>query len=247
MGDQEGLPWYLTRLAEADQRQVITVDYQGRLEGSADPAEGGDIDGTVSQIDIDQAGHINAALEALGVPQVDMLAESRGAIRGLLAMRQHPEYYRNAVLDHPAGQDDRSYRQTHIDAVRERVARSYRRLKGGAANRLPDDSAPVVAEASRSDRLHNARIQQKSVAHAHLSGELAKLDPGIHAIVTGDTEDRAFIAARLEQTTVLAQQSGANVEFAETAWGGHGYRYNGESLIESLGRLRELERRRGQT
>jgi pimeloyl-ACP methyl ester carboxylesterase len=239
MGAAEALPWYLKELAQTEQRAVIGIQYGGRLKGSARTVESEEIEGSASEIDFKQAADLTEAMEKLGISKADMVAESRGAIRAVLAMRQRPDLFRNVVLDHPAGQDDRNYRQAHVDAAREQV----RRIKDHDQNELPVDVVAPEKQLGFLTRFRNARKEQKSVARARLHEDLAKLSPDIHVVVTGDHNDAAFIPERLRQTAQSAQEAGANVEFAETNWGGHGYRYSLEAVKETANRLREMERR----
>jgi acetyl esterase/lipase len=74
--------------------------------------------------------------------------------------------------------------------------------------------------------------------------ELGKLSPHIHLVVTGDRDDKAFRSEDLAETARRAREAGASVEFEETNWGGHGFRYDKDALGESVYRLRRLERKR---
>jgi pimeloyl-ACP methyl ester carboxylesterase len=243
MGAAEADEWYLKEIAELDQRPVVGVTYKGRFRTTAREAEVEGLDGKVSEIDVKEADDLARALGALGIARVDVMAESRGAIAAVLFMRNHPGMVKDAVLEHPAGQNRHSFRQRHVDAARERIARVIRGRDQGAQNALPEEVSGERRD-SWITRMRNSRTEQKSVARAQLDVELGKLSPDIHVIVTGDTYDKAFRPKDLRETVRRASEVGASVEFEETHWGGHGFRYDLVALGESVTRLRRLERRR---
>lgn len=233
MGANEALPWYMKQLAELDQRSVLSVMYHGRIEGDTGPTQDEALDG-VAKIDVKQAEDLVDALDLAGVQQVDMIAESRGGIRAVVAMLKHPERFRRVVLkDIPV--DERSFAQRHRDALRERVARIGRLEKP----RVPESSKAEDRDQAV-DRIVNARKEQKSVARARLGRLLAHLSPRVQATVSYDGSDEAFKPERVEQVAQeLAHKE--NLRFVRTEKGGHGFSYDPKAIAESVQLLRDLE------
>lgn len=234
MGANEALPWYVKEVARMDQRPVIAVMYHGRLEGHGGAVKATELEG-VAEIDVRQSQDLLDALDRLGIPQVDLIAESRGGIRGLLAMLKEPQRFRHAVLkDIPL--DERTYLQRHTDALREKVGRARR----GQTIKLPAGLSPDDKDRSL-DKGINARKEQNSVARARLGRLLAKLSPNIQATVTYDEFDEAFAADRAEKVaSSLADKH--NLHFARTKRGGHGFMYDPDAVAEAVGYLRSMEK-----
>ncbi|QQR52572.1 alpha/beta hydrolase [bacterium] len=243
MGESAADEWYLETLARMEQREVIGVVYDGRLQGKARPAKVEGLEGTISEIDVTEAADVAAALEKLGITQVDLAAESRGAQAAIMLMRGHPELVRNATLEHPGSLNRRTPRQRYVDAAREGVARIYRNMRTSQKHRVPE-AVGVAHDEGIMLRMRNSHTEQLAVARARLEDEFAQLSPNIHVIVTGDRDDKAFRSEDLAETVRIAQAAGAQVEYEETSWGGHGLRYNGQSMQEMADRLRRLERSR---
>jgi|GEM_PF-4086998 len=238
-GDQK-LPWTAIALAEEDQRQVIGIRYPEKLEGKAkrtlQPAlaskEG--VIPRVTDLDMQQAADILTTLDELQAAQVDALAESRGAISTVLAMRQVPERFGDTLLVHPAGLGNESYRQAHSGAAKiaihnlgrkalllERMDPLARELKakgGGSGSRLAHD--PL-----------GWRREQVSVAvarQAHLPDMLAAIRSGMtpdqSVTIAYDPKDPAIRRRR------LVKQNVGNIPLVETHFGRHGFGYSREAL-----------------
>ncbi len=243
MGDSAADEWYLETLARMEQREVIGVVYDGRLQGKARRAEVEDLAGTISELDVTEAVDVAAVLAKLGITRVDLAAESRGAQAAIMLMRDHPELVRNATLEHPGGLNRRTPRQRYVDAAREGIARAYRTMRSGQKRR-PSEAAGADHDEGMLLRLRNSHTEQLTVARARLEEEFAQLSPDIHVVVTGDRDDKAFRSEDLAETVRIAQAAGAQVEYEETNWGGHGLHYDEQSIHEMVGRLRRLERGR---
>src|SRR6185436_11953473 len=103
-------------------------------------AEG--VDAPVPEIDANEAQDLIKALAAAGVDgPVDAAAISRGSIRLVIAMRQHPELFRDVFLAHPAGQDDRGSTEAHLDVARGTLAHAYRKMTGQVEHHRPKNVA----------------------------------------------------------------------------------------------------------
>ncbi len=244
IGEDERLPWTLHAFAQADERVVIGVKYPGKLEGSAKLVEAPAVNTQVPEIDADQAGELIEALRAGGIEgPVDAVGVSRGAIRLVVAMRQHPERFRDVFLAHPAGQDDRGYTGAHLDAVRLAVAHQYRKSTGRVENHRPEDTVIPKGRGALNDP-RGWRLEQKSVARARLHKELDDLaaeQPHLHVMMAGDKSDAAFRPERLRAA------KGPAVTFLETDWGGHGIGFNLRAIQEVSDRFKQMERGRAET
>jgi pimeloyl-ACP methyl ester carboxylesterase len=194
MGGSNRLPEDLQALARAEQRMVIGLQYHS-LVGSTKLVDADNMNEPAPEIDVEQADDLVRLLEAQGIEQVDAAGLSRGCIRLEIAMKQHPELFRDAYLLHPAGLDERTYRQSHIDAAREKIARITRRSNHNVEAISETSSTPK--NRARRQNWRDQRLEQKSVARADLASTLGDLDPNIHVTVAGDKSDRAFQIDRL--------------------------------------------------
>lgn len=230
--------WYAKALAELDGRPVIAVRYTERFDDKATPQES---DGaTVTALDLAQVENLISALDTFDdIGQVDAAGISRGGGLLIEAAYRYPERFRDIRVDHPMGLDDRSFRQSHMDALRERVARAYRRNKPQTP-----DSVAAEKKPTRWDQIRNSRAQQKSVAYADLDGWLSKIDPSVHVHVTADVSDKAFRPDRVRASAEQAAEAGASVTYSETDWGGHGYHYDVREQREIVEGLRGMEKDR---
>lgn len=224
------LPKVLEALAEEEQREIIAVTYPHILEGSTKRVTVPGIDSTanaVPEIDAFQALDLIEALDKAGVTSVDALGESRGAIRLVIALAQHPDRFRNVLLVHPAGQDNRNSFQTHISAAREGLQRKEK-------DEFDGKDKPWV----KFRYLWQKRKEQKSVARAKLHNALsvvAEKYPDKRIMIAGDSNDKAFLPERLEAN------KGEKVQFMLTNWGGHGMGTNSNAIKEVSGTLRKME------
>lgn len=239
------LPAVMQALGERDQRPVVGIRYTGKLQGSSKRVAAGHSDhdehATFSEIDVEQADDMLAALDVLGLNKVDALATSRGGIRWVLAMKKRPELFRNAYGDDVAGQDGRSYSESHIDAIRLAVRQKFQRFSGESILRREMQDPPQGEWAKRS--LRDSRKEQKSVARAQLHSTLAWLGEhtNINIRIGSDRQDKAF---RTENVRAMMEQSGADrhIRLIETDKGGHGIGTNSLAIDLALMQLREMER-----
>jgi pimeloyl-ACP methyl ester carboxylesterase len=231
-------------LGERDKRPVIGMRYTAELQGSAKPiaVDHPDFDehAITPAIDVEQADDMLAALDVLGVKKVDALATSRGGIRWVLAMKKRPELFRNAYGDDVAGQDGRSYRETHIDAIRLAIRQKFQRFAGESIMHAATEN-PLRTESTKRS-LRDSRKEQKSVAWAQLHNTLAWL--GEHTDIKirlgSDRQDRAF---RTENVRATMAQTGADqhIQLVETDKGGHGVGTNSLAIDHDLQQLHEME------
>lgn len=243
-GDRD-LPAVMQTLGERDKRPVIGIRYMGKLQGSSKrvAADHADYDehATFSEMDVEQADDMLATLDVLGLKKVDALATSRGGIRWVLAMKKRPELFRNAYGDDVAGQDGRSYGESHIDAVRLAVRQKFQRFSGESILRQ-ETEGPLHGEWARRS-LRDSRKEQKSVARAQLHSTLAWLGEhtNINIRIGSDRQDKAF---RTENVRAMMEQTGAaeHVRLVETDKGGHGIGTNSLAIDQALLQLREMER-----
>ncbi|MBA3724675.1 MAG: hypothetical protein H0W89_07385 [Candidatus Levybacteria bacterium] len=250
-GDSK-LPWTLEALAKEDQREIIAISYTDKLKGSTSKdtletiASGGsntpgetEANSVITEMDSLQANEIIRVLHDLRIDQVDIVAESRGAIRLIAAMTKNPDLFRNAYLAHPAGLDNRTYVKSHLDAARQVINHAARKALGKVEKHANDGVAsPRGRKWLRDPR--GWRKEHKSVAHADVRGALAayaKAYPDKQITIAGDKNDKAFLSHRLEQNTGKSE----NVTFILTDWGGHGIGYNPEAVKEISGSLKKLE------
>lgn len=243
-GDRS-LPAVIQALGERDKRPVIGIRYKGKLQGSSKLVTSGHEDfdehATISEIDVKQADDMLAAIDVLGLKKVDALATSRGGIRWVMAMKKRPELFRNVYGDDVAGQDGRSYGESHIDAVRLAVRQKFQRFSGESILRH-ETEVPLRGEWEKRS-LRDSRKEQKSVARAQLHTTLAWL--GAHTNINirlgSDRQDNAF---RTENVRAMMAQTGADthIRLIETNKGGHGIGTNSLAIDQALLQLREMER-----
>jgi len=238
------LPAVMQAFGERDKRSVIGIRYTGKLKGSAQPISAGHVDydesAVVSEIDVEQADDMLAALAVMGVGKVDAVATSRGGLRGVMAMRKRPELFRNFYGDDIAGQDGRGYGEAHVDAVRLAASQKFQKFVGESILSAAI-ATPKHEQIARS--LRDLRIEQKSVARGQLHAALAWL--GVHTDISirlgSDRQDKAF---RTKNVRAMMEQTGANqhIQLVETDKGGHGIGTNSLAIDNALQQLHEMER-----
>jgi hypothetical protein len=225
-GDLE-LPTTMKAFAEEGQREIIAIRYGNKLQGSTKVVGFDGIDNTentITEMDGNQARDIARALTAMNIAQVDALGESRGAIRLVAAFAAYPAFFDKIFLAHPAGQDDRSYTEAHLDAIRQGISHAARKVLGRIEIETyqDDETNRQKQRGGRLRRYMRVRKQQRSVAHAKLHQSLDKVTEEYQdkrVIIAGDRHDKAFLPRRLEEN------KGSHVYFRETQWGGHGIGY----------------------
>jgi pimeloyl-ACP methyl ester carboxylesterase len=238
------LPLVMQALGDRDQRPVIGMRYTGKLQGSSKPitSDHADYDehAIIPEIDVEQADDMLAALDVLGVKKVDALATSRGGIRWVLAMKKRPELFRYAYGDDVAGQDGRSYIESHIDAARLAVSQKFQKFAGESIMRTVTGGSLQSEQVKRS--LRDSRKEQKSVARAQLHTTLAWLGghTNIKIRLGSDRQDKAF---RTKNVRAMMGQTGADrhIRLIETDKGGHGIGTNSLAIDNALQQLREME------
>lgn len=239
-GDPKALSIAKT-LAEKDKRQVVVVVYRD-LPATAQPVaaehahyrEGA----VVPEVDAVQADDIIGALGALDIKSpVDLIAESRGAIRAVAAVEKYPDHFRNVVLKDPAAQDGRGFIEAHLDALRLVAHRKARALLGHKAVELVGGAIPRPQQSRR-----ELRIEQKSVAAAQMGGVLARIPEDVRVTIQSDVHDKAFRTSNI-QTTMLrtgASQLG-HIKLVEVDTGGHGIGLNEQAIDTAVQDLHEME------
>ena len=237
------LPWMLEKLAKEQQREIIAIKYTGKLEGSTNkrtletlgPDEH---ESVITEMDSIQADEIVAALEMLGVDQVDTVAESRGAIRLVAAMQKNPDLFRHTFLAHPAGFDNRNYFQAHLDALHGAFNHAARKVMGKVENHTSDVASPSERRWLRDPK--GWRKTQKSVAYADVRGAMAwfaSAYPDKQIFIAGDKNDKSFKAERLAKNA----DNHENIHFVPTDWQGHGIGFNPHAVTEISNCLTDAE------
>src|SRR6266540_1719891 len=146
----DSLPHVMEALGERDKRPVVGIRYTGKLQLTAKPIppthEDYDEKSVIPEIEIEHTDDALAALDFLGVEKSDALASSKGGLPMLLAARKRPDAIRNAYADDIAGINNRSPRQTYIDALRLAGHRKVQKILGRSAVQ------PIVGSIPRSQR-----------------------------------------------------------------------------------------------
>lgn len=241
MHGDEKLPWTLKTFAEVEQRQIIALKYDSLIGSSkiVPTAAVNPEENALPEIDNIQANELIAMIESLGIGCVDLVAESRGAIRAVAALAKRPDLFRTVLLAHPAGQDNRGYLEAHFDAARQFFHHAARKALG----KIPDDREPEdkihEKHALSIRRFVDTRKEQKSVARSQLShvlGEIAEKYPDKNIFIAGDEHnDKAFLPQRLQAN------KGSHVKFISTNWGRHSIGYNRNAIQDISKYLQEAE------
>ncbi len=242
-------------LAGHDQRQVIAVRYNEKVSTSPEPIRpsmaGYREDAVIPELDVQRTNDLLFALSTLGdVKKVSIVAESAGAVRALLLADSLSKGQKtdelssdssgvnveNLLLVDPAGQDGRSYRQTHFDALK--LARAEKRNAKIAGFAL--ESIAATAEISAVAKQRRDRPEQRAVAYAQLQSVLAEVSARVPVRVLSDVSDVAF---RTDRIAEQMESSGAaqHAQLIQTDKGGHGVGLNKLALDTVITNLHELE------
>jgi pimeloyl-ACP methyl ester carboxylesterase len=236
-GQDPKLERNLKRFAQTG-RDTFGVAYTDkRVSKDAKPREKEGVSVKVPPYQLEKADDMVEAMDASGIERADIVATSEGALRAMIAVAQHPEKFRNIVLVHPAGMDNRGFLETHA-----RVVDNYGRLllDGPVAHHYGRDlqeprKGKDVQEKSpgglkgfiKKGPLEILR-EQRTVAHSRFDSlipELRAEHPHLHFSMIADKNDRVYPPKRLQKI------NGDNLdEFMVSDWGGHGMAKGGESI-----------------
>lgn len=239
-GGDKTLPWYLKAFAK-NGREAVSIGFSGkRRSNSTQYIQKEGLSVKVPILESDKADDIISSLDELGIEQTDLVAESAGALRALIAVAEHPERFRHVVLVHPAGLDDTGLVMTHGHVVHhqirsvmeprllsERLSRKEKRLESA------DDQLDISNKG-----LGWIRAEQKAVAKSRfheLLPELKRKHPHLQITIVADINDYNFRPKKLEKI------NGRNVfEFITSKWNGHGIGQKQERIDEIASILKHM-------
>ncbi len=242
--------------AQHDQRQVMGLRYYNRPSTSPKPVKPGmrgyRPGAVIPELDIQRTddllrmiAHLND-VDKMRVDEMLIVAESAGGPRAVLLANELVTSAKNhassvprvrLVLVDSAGLDDRSFLQTHVDAIKqgrnERRARKSDTIAAGMIATLPRVKAIAKQQRDRPD--------QRAVAYVDIGSVLAAVsESGVPVLVLSDKQDLAFRTARIRQQMEV---SGAakHVELVQTNKGGHGVGLSRVALDTVIQKTREFE------
>ena len=182
----------------------------------------------------EKAEDILSAMNSMGVGQADIVATSEGALRALIAVSMHPEKFRNIILVHPAGMDDRGSLVTSL-----RAAYHY----GRRFLRKPHLFTERVKRGSwKTKGAKEIRREQQTIGRTRLHSLMAELHnnhPHLLFSIIGDKRDRIFTAKRLRR---INEEN--LFTFHTSDWGGHGIGLQPKNVNEIVGLLQQMEQSR---
>jgi hypothetical protein len=254
MNGDDKLPWSLKTLAEIEQRPIIAIKYDS-LNGTSEVVPTALIDhekNDVPEVDNLQADELIKVIEKLKAEgeagmignvgdfdSVDVVAESRGAVRAVIALAKRPDLFRTVYLAHPAGQDNLDYIDRHFAAAHQFLHHAARKIMGKVPDDREPEDRPQTKHTFNFRHLIRNRVEQKSVAKANLSSvleDVAESHPDKNIIIAGDeSHDKAFTPKRL-----LANK-GEHVTFVSTNWGRHSIGYNRNAVQDISNTLQAVE------
>lgn len=239
-GGDTTLPWYLKAFAKTGRRSVGVGFIGKRRNNSTRFVSKEGVKVKVPELESDRADDIIAAMDELGIEQTDLVAESAGALRAMVAIAAHPERFRNVVLIHPAGMDDNGSIMTHGHVV-------HHQLRSVMDPRLLTERFGRKTKRVTSDgnMLHSSekgfrwiRAEQKTVAKSRfheLLPELKKHHPHLQFTIVADQNDYNFRPRRLKKV------NGQHLfRFITSRWRGHGMGQKQERIEEVASLLQQM-------
>jgi len=239
-GQDPTLERYLQLFAQTG-RDTVGVSFTGRRTSTDSRLENVDgMDSQAAPYQVEKAEDMIAAMNAAGIGQTDIIATSEGALRAMIAIAKYPDRFRNILLVHPAGMDDKGYIRTHL-----RVAYHYGRkaLRSLITPRKPrEDGIAGGAEGFKDKGLRETRVEQKTVARTKfdmLIPELTAANPHLLFSMVGDSKDGVYPAERLKHI------NGPYLfEFMTSEWDGHGIGIRQDRVNQLDTMLTRMERSR---
>ncbi len=234
---------------------MFGISYGDVLKGSAESVgpenpffhEGS----VVSKLDADRAQDLLNSIFGLGVTgEIDILAESAGAMSALLVAKALMDAQKNAdttaaaltvrniLLVDPTGLDGRSYAERHTDAVRgkihERLARETLKSIGVLE---PAKGFVAVQRAERPGQRSVAKTQVSRLLK-DVAGTVGDTDLTGHpeVRVTSDINDKAILTKRLAKNNATAR-----FMLVGTDKGGHGLGMNSHAHAMAIKEMHEME------
>lgn len=242
---------YLQGFADQDQRETCGVTYPGKRDSTKTRlvhVEG--LKNKVPQYELDRAQDLIKGMEAMGLEKVDMVATSEGAIRAMICAALYPDKFRDILLVHPSGMDDRgritTYARVALHYGREllRPRKALRKLKGTESGKQR-----IGIKGYFQKGLREVHAGQMSVASAKVHSLLPQVTSSTEIMqdltgkilvsMIGDKHDRIYPPGRLREV------NGKYLfEFIESDWGGHGMGARPERIGQAVSMLGKMERSR---
>jgi pimeloyl-ACP methyl ester carboxylesterase len=194
------------------------------------------------QYQVDKSEDMVASMDAMHVDEANIVATSEGALRTMIAVGEHPEKFRNIVLVHPAGMDDKGGARTHARVVyhygRDVLTNPGKYLRA-LRSRKSDQQDAVAVSVPRLKKFLTRRAEQETVAFSRfheLAAQLQAEHPHLRFLIIADKDDRIYPPQRLQQVN-------PTIPVVVSDWGGHGIR-DQRSVREIVGHLRGMEQGR---
>lgn len=241
-GGERTLEWYVQAFSKTG-REALGVAYEGEraIDLSMEKVKVGDVMVEVPKLQVDKTRDMIAALDEIGIEELDMVSNSEGTLRTMLFLALDPKQRaRNVVLTHPASMDQKGSLRTHARVafdytmigylhprvVAERFKRKFRK-KEAVDKDVPRESYQWK------------RAIQKSVGRTDLTSllpALQKENPDLRTTMVADRDDHIFRPKRLRRINE------PNVfKFLVSKWGGHGIGMKQERVDQIDGMLTKMD------
>jgi pimeloyl-ACP methyl ester carboxylesterase len=214
---QDGTLEDYTKLFAETGRETVGILYSGKRDNKDYTIHPEELTIPLSTFQLGKAQDILSGMKEVGIEQADVVATSEGAIRAMYAIALEPERFRNVLLVHPVGIDDRSGKETAARIARQGGRTLLKMIRARAAG---ERSIPSGYYGLRQSDKRRLATEAKNVVQARLHDllpALTTLYPHLRFVLAGDKSDGIYPPHRLREV------NGSHVtEIYETDWGDHG-------------------------